>query len=172
MIGVVVWTNQKVGKAVIWCEDQNDLAYYLGPQLALNMDMIGTEEKADLCIETCVGSDTCAVILREGDLVTFDSFYEGRCRMARNIRLLEEETHSNLADILHDEPGSQECAMSCVPVLKSESSGQNDRSASVMPLLRPTTCSTEKQDRSAEKASKLEDNILHFKEAGGKRQAS
>lgn len=36
MIGVVLWSDQVDQKAVIWCEDQGDLAYYTNEGIALD----------------------------------------------------------------------------------------------------------------------------------------
>ena len=44
MFGIVLWTNTKTGSALVWCEDQQDLAMYDGraakglktPQVAVN----------------------------------------------------------------------------------------------------------------------------------------
>ncbi len=36
MMGVVLWSDQQVGKAVIWCEDQGKLAYVTGDQAEIN----------------------------------------------------------------------------------------------------------------------------------------
>ncbi len=107
MIGVVVWTDQKLGKAVIWCEDQNDLAYYVRSKLTQNADITDVSGQVSPLVDPHLGADDY-IIFREGDLVTFDSYYEGRCRMARGLSLLEEETHSQLADILHEESDVKE----------------------------------------------------------------
>ncbi|MCG7623483.1 hypothetical protein MHM97_08915 [Epibacterium sp. Ofav1-8] len=77
MIGVVVWADTAKNKAVIWCEDQRDLAYYLRPSEAR---------------EGCVPN--------KGDLVEFETHYEGNMRIAENVMVLEAQTQSTLADAL------------------------------------------------------------------------
>lgn len=39
MMGVVLWSDQQVGKAVIWCEDQGKLAYVTGDQAEINTEL-------------------------------------------------------------------------------------------------------------------------------------
>lgn len=114
MIGVVVWTDQTFEKAVIWCEDQSDLAYFVRPDES-DFDSLNTQETAGVCTgETTATADISAI--RKGDLVIFDPYYEGDCRMARNLRLLEEDSHPMLAEYLRpEETGSQDTASSQSP---------------------------------------------------------
>jgi hypothetical protein len=85
MIGVVLWRNASKSKAVIWCEDQADLA-------VLNQDME-------------LASNRCAIDV--GDVVQFDVAYVGRNRIARNISHLMDNWGRALPDALDripDEP--------------------------------------------------------------------
>lgn len=66
MLGVVVWSNEKRSKAVIWCEDQGALAYLAGT--------------TNLVLQT----DWPEV----GDLVELECILEGGLRLARQVRLL------------------------------------------------------------------------------------
>lgn len=66
MLGVVVWSNEKRSKAVIWCEDQGALAYLAGTtNLVLQADWPEV-----------------------GDLVELECILEGGLRLARQVRLL------------------------------------------------------------------------------------
>ena len=60
MYGVVLWSDHKDSKAVIWCEDHRNLAFF----------------KKD------IGSDGCATDFEPGDLVAFDLREENNLRLA------------------------------------------------------------------------------------------
>ena len=77
MIGVVVWSDAARKKAVIWCEDQRDLAYCLLPEGAVGQ-----------------------LSMSKGDLVEFESRYEGTLRIAENVFVVESNCRSALADAL------------------------------------------------------------------------
>lgn len=76
MFGVVLWSDSASGKAVIWCEDHGDLAFYT---------------------ETETGSQ---VLLEEGDLVEFDIMLDRQFRFANNPRVVSNSYSSGLADAL------------------------------------------------------------------------
>ncbi len=84
MIGVVLWSDNNAGKAVFWCEDQGDLAYYEDPLLQRN--------------EACF-FDT-------GDMVQFDITVHRRLRIAGNPRLIQEKVGDALPDALRREIGN------------------------------------------------------------------
>lgn len=77
MIGVVVWSDRSKNRAVIWCEDQGDLAFY----------RTDSQDAPDL---------------RDGDCVTFKVEQDGELRHAKDLTLLEEETHPALSTYLAD----------------------------------------------------------------------
>ena len=77
MIGVVVWSDSAKKKAVIWGEDQRDLAYCLLPETATEPMRFG-----------------------KGDLVEFETRYENRMRIAENVQIVETDSRSGLADAL------------------------------------------------------------------------
>ena len=77
MIGVVVWADTAKSRAVIWCEDQRDLAYYL------QQDVVSKP-----------------VVLQKGDLVEFESHYESGLRMAAGVQVVDVNTRPGLADAL------------------------------------------------------------------------
>lgn len=71
MYGVVLWTDQRENRAVIWCEDHGELAYYRG----------------------AAGGDAamCA-----GDLVEFDVSEGDDMRLADLPRLVTRRSHPTL----------------------------------------------------------------------------
>ncbi len=83
MLGVVLWSDSAARKAVIWCEDHGDLAYYTGGN------------------ETEIGHR-----LDEGDLVRFDLRVADRMRYASNPRIIESKGAPGLRESLRgDAPG-------------------------------------------------------------------
>lgn len=83
MFGVVLWSDTKGNKAVIWCEDHGDLAYFSG--------------STDLA-EGCDGD--LFTTLDAGDLVHFDLREGARMRQAHNPRRVELGGHAQLAEML------------------------------------------------------------------------
>ncbi len=75
MCGVVLWSNPDDQKAVVWCEDQGNLAYYLEPQ---NDGMTG-------------------VSLDAGDLIEFELKEDPQMRRVTNPTLLVEDHAPELA---------------------------------------------------------------------------
>ena len=71
MYGVVLWTDQRENRAVIWCEDHGDLAFYRG----------------------AAGGDAA---MAAGDLVEFDIRDSGDLRIADMPRLVTRRSHPNL----------------------------------------------------------------------------
>lgn len=83
MYGVVLWSDTEENKAVIWCEDHGDLAFY------------------------CRKGEVSAPALDPGDFVQFDLTMERHLRFAHNPRLVSEGIYADLADALSSqEPGS------------------------------------------------------------------
>lgn len=66
MIGVVIWSDHSDRKAVFWCEDQGDLAFY----------------------ECGAGEEAAFANFDAGDMVQFDVANEKRLRRARNPKLV------------------------------------------------------------------------------------
>lgn len=81
MLGVVLWSDYSDRKAVIWCEDQGDLAYVNGSD-----DVLNSQDFFDA-----------------GDLVQFDMEMHQSTRHASNARLLIEKAGSNLPQALLQE---------------------------------------------------------------------
>lgn len=73
MIGVVLWSEQALNKAVIWCDDQGDLAFYSDKTGAGFQD------------------------LNPGDWVEFELTLGGNFRIAKNLRVLMEKGSPDLA---------------------------------------------------------------------------
>lgn len=86
MIGVVLWADAHDRKAVIWCEDHGDLAYYTAPEATAH-------EGQALDTEECLDA---------GDLITFDIRQERNCRLARNPRRVNAGYAPRIARNLHD----------------------------------------------------------------------
>lgn len=78
MYGVVLWTDETDRKAVIWCEDHGDLAFYT------------FEEKTLLDGHS----------LDAGDLVQFDMREEHNLRLARNPQRVVQAQYPGLAKSL------------------------------------------------------------------------
>lgn len=72
MIGIVLWSDPSESKAVFWCEDQGDLAYYEG------------------------GDADDAPSLHAGDMVQFEVSAKDSTRLAHAPRLLQEQAHPDL----------------------------------------------------------------------------
>lgn len=72
MYGVVLWADQRQNRAVIWCEDHGDLAYYKG----------------------AAGGDAA---LAPGDLVEFNLRSVGQMRFADAPRLITRRSHPTLS---------------------------------------------------------------------------
>jgi hypothetical protein len=78
MFGVVLWSDAEDGKAVFWCEDQGDLAYF----------------------ETSNGPIVDDMPFDAGDMVQFDVSVEQRLRRASNARLVQGKAYSGLPEQL------------------------------------------------------------------------
>lgn len=81
MLGVVLWSDASDRKAVIWCEDQGDLAYVNGGD-----DVLNSRDFFDA-----------------GDLVQFDMEMHQSTRRASNARLLIEKASTTLPQALMEE---------------------------------------------------------------------
>lgn len=67
MLGVVLWADASDRKAVIWCEDHGNLAYYTGGEQSVHDGMD----------------------LDPGDLIEFDLREDRDVRRARNLRRVD-----------------------------------------------------------------------------------
>lgn len=76
MFGVVLWCDVEDRKAVIWCEDHGDLAFYKSPD------------------------DSQTVAMDAGDWVEFDLSMERNMRFAHNPRLIAEGVYPELPETL------------------------------------------------------------------------
>ena len=104
MYGVVLWSDHVDGKAVIWCEDHGDLAYF------------SRAHDGDL---------TCGDLipdLQAGDMVQFDLRQDARVRRASNPRLVVNQHCAGLADGLaqaapapNPAPCAEPCAVQAAP---------------------------------------------------------
>ncbi|MCV2891780.1 hypothetical protein [Lentibacter sp. XHP0401] len=109
MYGVVLWSNHNERKAVIWCEDHGDLAYYGGS----------------------ASSVFDGYSLDAGDLVQFQLQEGAPMRLARNPELVSEQYAPALAERLKAAivPGAGEAKQ---PI----SSNKNSSNILVFPSLR------------------------------------
>lgn len=78
MFGVVLWSDPRACRAVFWCEDQGDLAYYAA-------DPLLEPEAAAFCA---------------GDMVQFDVSAKSEYRAASNARLVTHRARETLQDDL------------------------------------------------------------------------
>ena len=92
MIGVVIWSDQADRKAVFWCEDQGDLAYF----------------------EQTGAAGANETFFDAGDMVSFEIHVDGKLRKARNAVLVGGRACSGLAEKLRDYPACQPIA-ACAP---------------------------------------------------------
>lgn len=78
MIGVILWSDVSDRKAVIWCEDQGDLAFLNSAEDVLQHD----------------------AFFDAGDVVQFDMEIQSTMRRAHNPRLVVERVAAGLPDAL------------------------------------------------------------------------
>ncbi|MEM1073142.1 MAG: hypothetical protein AAGI36_01720 [Pseudomonadota bacterium] len=78
MLGVVLWSDAAKRKAVIWCEDQGDLAYFKPQDSALQAEQF----------------------FDAGDLVQFDLVNCSSIRRASNTKLVAAQGGSSLPHVL------------------------------------------------------------------------
>lgn len=80
MYGVVLWSDTAEKKAVIWCEDQGDLAFYRHSEVEGNL------------------------LLDAGDYVQFELSMDRHFRYAHNPRVVGEGAYVGLAESLRTTP--------------------------------------------------------------------
>ncbi len=78
MFGVVLWSDPNQKRAVIWCEDHGDLAFFNGDGV----------------------DPTQALVMDPGDLVQFDLCEDRHIRLASNAKLVASEEYPTLANDL------------------------------------------------------------------------
>lgn len=98
MFGVVLWSDAAARKAVIWCEDQGELAFF-------------TPEE---------GSVHDAPVLDAGDLIQFDVIVQQNVRTARNPQVLMPSHSPDLPKKLR--AGTLQSANSSAPAKTSHGS--------------------------------------------------
>lgn len=61
MLGVVIWSCQETGRAIVWCADHRDLAHYDGAPVAGTRvivqvgDLVEVSLMADKAVRRCAG---------------------------------------------------------------------------------------------------------------------
>lgn len=88
MMGVVLWSDPEDQKAVFWCEDHGDLAYY------------------DASEVLTLGEG----FLNPGDMVEFEVSLERRVRRAHTARVIEAKVCNELQDHLRYTAGQSQSA--------------------------------------------------------------
>ncbi len=73
MFGVVLWCSSADQKAVVWCEDHGDLAFF------------------DQSVDTRDSATSSNVNFDAGDLICFDLSEDGQMRQVMNPRLVAED---------------------------------------------------------------------------------
>ncbi len=54
MLGVVIWSCQETGRAIVWCADHRDLAHYGGANLNIQVgDLVQVTLKSDSAVRRC-----------------------------------------------------------------------------------------------------------------------
>jgi hypothetical protein len=74
MIGIVLWSDPNECKAVFWCEDHGDLAYYSADFYETNVDQS----------------------FAAGDMVQFNVFNDAEFRRAVNPQIVQENAYDGL----------------------------------------------------------------------------
>ena len=82
MYGVVLWADKQDSKAVIWCEDHGNLAYYSAAEQSAH----------------------CGVALDAGDLIKFDMSESRDCRYASNLEHVNSGYAPDIAANLQSKP--------------------------------------------------------------------
>lgn len=90
MFGVVLWSDRNDRKAVFWCEDQGDLAFFDG------------------AIHECEG------VFDAGDMVHFDVSLENKIRRASNAQLIEQQVCTELPQALRRDASANQTQSSKV----------------------------------------------------------
>ena len=109
MFGVVLWSDEQEQKAVIWCEDHGDLAFYRK------------------------STDACKFEMDAGDWVQFDMTLERHQRLAHNPQLVSEGVYPELADALCAVPLQEAGQTGCSDC--SDPTKLDRKSAQIIPFL-------------------------------------
>lgn len=111
MIGVILWSDPSDRKAVIWCEDQGDLAFFNAPDSSLDAN----------------------AFFDAGDVVQFDMEFDCSIRKASNPQLLLEKTGKALPQALRAAVPDQmpaEATAEVIPFRPHSGKHQTDRDKS------------------------------------------
>ena len=109
MFGVVLWSDTAAQKAVIWCEDQGELAFYTPNQNTIHE----------------------APALDAGDLIQFDVTVQKNMRCASNPQLLAQSHSPSLPQSLRDSRDGD------MPVLDNARPTDSDKVVSISDYLTP-----------------------------------
>ena len=81
MLGVVIWSCQTTGKAIIWCADHGDLAHFDG-----------------------TGSNPAQILVAVGDLVHVTLIRSSAVRRCARLELVEQGYMPEITDHLRTRP--------------------------------------------------------------------
>ncbi len=98
MLGVVIWTDVKESKAIIWCEDHGELAF------------LANQSKIELGAET----------FDQGDLIQFDLEEHRNLRLAQNPRKIEQHYCDDVKAMMHSGMPAQAETLPNMPRKKPE----------------------------------------------------
>jgi len=107
MYGVVLWSDETKNRAVIWCDDHGDLAFY-------RRDARAREAKMPF---------------KAGDLIQFDLKEATAMRIVSRPRVVERESYPNLTDDLRE-------AGAAMGALKHVCESPEPESAEIVPFQR------------------------------------
>ncbi|WP_301066316.1 hypothetical protein [Pseudooceanicola sp.] len=114
MFGVVLWSDNTEMKAVVWCEDQGELAF-LGPE---------------------PGSDAGANTFESGDLVQFELEMDGAIRRVRGAVIVAEAQFPTLARSLLEVGNDAEVIANAGSDEERPDAGDVRRKGIVLPFIR------------------------------------
>lgn len=88
MIGVVLWSDLEDRKAVFWCEDHGDLAYY----------------------DASMDTEDCDSLLNAGDMVEFELRLESKVRRAQHPFVIKPKVCHGLEEHLRASAAAKEAS--------------------------------------------------------------
>lgn len=115
MLGVILWSDHDDRKAVIWCEDQGDLAFLNAAESPLERD----------------------AFFDAGDVVQFDMDIDCSVRRAHNPRLVVEKVGKALPDALSNAgvPAAMPAGASAEVIPFAPRSSLTPRACSLRPMV-------------------------------------
>jgi hypothetical protein len=97
MFGVVLWSAEHEQKAVIWCEDHGNLAFYTEKQSSLHD----------------------GIALDAGDLFSFELYEDDNLRYAQNPKLVSQGEYDDLAGRVRKQGGHTKTQCAKTPAARA-----------------------------------------------------